>query len=57
MYLDGDEEDLRETYDEYIYSKYYDWVCEHDHAFVAERVGLDLDACRDYEVEYTITID
>lgn len=26
-----------------------------DHAFVAERVGLDLDACRDEEVDYTIT--
>lgn len=56
MYLDGDEEDLREKYDEYIYSKYYEWVCEHDHEFVAERVGLNLDACRDYEVDYTITI-
>lgn len=56
MYLDGDEEDLREKYDEYIYSKYYEWVCEHDHEFVAKRVGLDLDACRDYEVDYTITI-
>lgn len=56
MYLDGDEEDLREKYDEYIYSKYYEWVCEHDHEFVAERVGLDLDACRDDEVDYTITI-
>ena len=56
MYFDGDEEDLREKYDEYIYSKYYEWVCEHDHEFVAKRVGLDLDACRDYEVDYTITI-
>ena len=57
MYLDGDEEDLREKYDEYIYSKYYEWVCEHDHEFVAKRVGLDLDACRDDEVDYTITIE
>ena len=56
MYLDGDEEDLREKYDEYIYSKYYEWVCEHDHEFVAKRVGLDLDACRDDKVDYTITI-
>ena len=56
MYLDGDEEDLREKYDEYIYSKYYEWVCEHDHEFVAERVGLDLDACRDDEVDYTIIL-
>ena len=56
MYLDGDEEDLREKYDEYIYGKYYEWVCEHDHEFVAKRVGLDLDACRDYEVNYTIQL-
>ncbi len=27
----------------------------HDHVFVAERVGLDLDAYRDDEVDYTIT--
>lgn len=27
----------------------------HDHYFVAERVGLDLGACRDDEVDYTIT--
>jgi hypothetical protein len=26
-----------------------------DHTFVAERVGLDLGACRDDEVDYTIT--
>ena len=35
---------------------YYAWVCEHDHAFVAERVGLNLDACRDEEVNYTIQL-
>ena len=35
---------------------YYAWVCEHDHAFVAERVGLNLDACRDNEVDYTIEL-
>ena len=35
---------------------YYAWVCEHDHAFVAERVGLNLDACRDDEVSYTIQL-
>ena len=33
---------------------YYAWVCEHDHAFLAERVGLNLDACRDEEVNYMI---
>ena len=32
------------------------YICGcHDHVFVAERVGLDLDACRDEEVDYTIT--
>ena len=35
---------------------YYAWVCEHDHAFVAERVGLNIDACRDEEVCYTIEL-
>ena len=36
-----------------------DWVCGngHDHEFVAERVGLDLDACREGEVNYTINIE
>lgn len=27
----------------------------HDHVFVAEHVALDFDACRDDEVDYTIT--
>jgi hypothetical protein len=47
-----DDEDDEEAYD---LDAYYDWVKEHDHAFVAERVGLDLDACRDDKVNYTIT--
>lgn len=51
-----DEKDLRDKYDEYIQDKYYDWVKEHNHEFVAERVGLDLDACRDDEVDYTISL-
>lgn len=50
------EDQIEEKYDEFIHEKYYDWVKEHDHEFVAERVGLDLDACRDDEVDYTITI-
>ena len=50
------EDQIEEKYDEFIREKYYDWVKEHDHEFVAERVGLDLDACRDDEVDYTITI-
>lgn len=53
-----DEDDLRETYNKYIKDKYYDWVCEHDHEFIADRVGLDLDACRDdNEVNYIIMIE
>lgn len=42
----------------YDLDAYYDWVCEggHDHAFVAERVGLNLDACREDEVNYTIQL-
>ena len=50
------EDQIEEKYDEFIHEKYYDWVKEHNHEFVAERVGLDLDACRDDEVDYTITI-
>lgn len=50
------EDQIEEKYDEFIREKYYDWVCEHDHEFAAERVGLDLDACRDDEVNYTISL-
>ena len=53
-----DEEDAQSVYNSYILNEYYDWVrgnC-HDHAFIAERVGLDLDACRDEKVDYTITL-
>ena len=44
--------------DSYILNEYYDWVFGngHDHAFVAERVGLDLDACHDDEVNYKIAL-
>ena len=56
IYYDCDEENLREQYDEYCIGKYYKWVCEHDHAFIAERVGLAIESCRDYEVDYTITL-
>lgn len=51
-----DEDDVQSLYNSYTLNEYYEWVCEHDHEFVAERVGLDLDACRDNEVDYTITI-
>lgn len=54
-----DDEDWDEEYDqEYDLDEYYDWVCGngHDHAFVAERVGLDLYACREDEVNYTISL-
>ena len=47
-----DDDDDEESYD---LNAYYDWVKEHDHAFVAERVGLDLDAGKDEVVNYTIT--
>ena len=54
-----DEEDIQTVYNSYILNEYYDWVCGngHDHAFVAERVGLDLDACREDEVDYTIVLN
>lgn len=51
-YEDDYDDDAEESYD---LNEYYNWVKEHDHAFVAERVGLDLDACRDDEVDYIIT--
>lgn len=53
-----DEEDAQSLYNNYILNEYYDWVRgnEHDHAFIAERVGLDIDACRDDEVDYLITL-
>lgn len=53
-YYDDDDEAERERHD---LDAYFDWVQEHDHEFAAERVGLDLDACRDDEVCYTIRID
>ena len=54
-YGEDDEEDDEE--DGYDLDAYYRWVQEHDHEFAAERVGLDLDACRDDEANYTITIE
>lgn len=51
-YEDDYDDDAEESYD---LNEYYNWVKEHDHAFVAERVGLDLDACRDDDVDYIIT--
>lgn len=53
-----DEEDAQSVYNSYILNEYYDWVRgnDHDHEFVAERVGLDLDACREDVVNYTITL-
>lgn len=50
------EDQIEEKYDEFIRERYYDWVKGHDHEFAAERVGLDLDACRDDEVNYTISL-
>ena len=57
---DFEDEDYEDDYDDedeesYDLDEYYNWVKEHDHYFVAERVGLDLGACRDDEVDYTIT--
>ena len=55
----NDEEDAQSVYNSYILNEYYDWVRgnDHEHEFVAERVGLDLNACRDDEVNYTINLD
>lgn len=49
--------DTESKYDNYLLNCYYSWVCEHDHEFIAQRVGLDLDACRDDEVDYKIYLE
>ena len=51
-----DKDELWCRYEHYVSGRYYDWVKEHDHAFIAERVGLDLDACRDDEVNYAVSL-
>lgn len=51
-----DDEDYEDNEENYDLDAYFDWVKEHDHEFAAERVGLDLDACRDDEVDYTISL-
>lgn len=53
-----DKEDVQHVYYTYILNEYYDWVCgnSHDHTFIAERVGLNIDACKEDEVNYTITL-
>ena len=51
-----DEEEEYEDENDYDLDAYFDWVKEHDHEFAAERVGLDLDACRDDEVNYTVSL-
>ena len=57
LYQPTDSKDDFDDEDEESYelNKYYDWVKEHDHYFVADRVGLNICACRDDEVDYTIT--
>ena len=51
---DEDSETIPFSYEDYEIDDYYEWVKKHDHWFIAERVGLDLDACHDDEVNYTI---
>ena len=53
---DEDDNDCNGNDDERSYDldAYYEWVKKHDHWFIAERVGLDLDACHDDEVNYII---
>ena len=54
---DYDEEDYEDEEPNYDQDEYYEWVKKHDHRFIAERVGLDLDACHDDEVSYTIRFE
>lgn len=55
--FEDDEDYYEEDEDNYDLDAYFDWVKEHDHDFAAERVGLDLYACREDRVNYTITIE
>jgi hypothetical protein len=53
-----DEDDVQSLYNSYILNEYYDWLCDkdNDHAFVADRVGVDLDACHEDGVNYKIML-
>ena len=53
-----DDYDCEDEYGDngYDLDAYLEWIKQHDHEFAAERVGLDLDACRDDEVNYTILL-
>ena len=53
-----DEDDVQSLYNSYILNEYYDWLCDkdNDHAFVADRVGVDLDACHEDGVNYKIIL-
>lgn len=54
-----DDEDDADADDDVKYDmdEYYSWVCEHDHEFVAERVGLNIEVCREDEANYTIFLN
>ena len=51
-----DDDDYEDEYEDndYDLDAYLEWIKQHDHEFAAERIGVDLDACRDDEVNYTI---
>ena len=51
---DADEDDCFDDYYFDCRDAYLAWVRTHDHAFEAERVGLDLEACREDEVGFEI---
>ena len=53
---DDEDDDCDDNDDErnYDLDAYYEWVKKHDHWFIAERVGLNLEACHDDEVNYMI---
>jgi hypothetical protein len=55
---EGDNEDYDDEEENgYDLDAYFEWIKEHNHEFAAERIGLNLDACRDDEVNYTIFIE
>lgn len=44
------------NYETHMQNLYRAWVFEHDHPFIADRVGCDLEACRDTDLNYRIDL-
>ena len=47
---------IADQYHYYLLNAYREWVYDQDHYTIALKTGLDLDACHDMPVEYTIEL-